>query len=285
MVTRSWSNALNATRWLRFYGKKMTPFTDLSSSEAVPGINDAEPKPLQFHDVTKIAEAERKARIEREGEPLEFALYRLKAADQANLIISEAMTKTHQIEQDARSQGYQLGYEEGYKIGSDKARLAIQAEFDGLRSQYQEALINLLNKIEERRRQIWQEVEPQVVEMVLELTRRVIHQEVQQHSDVVLAIIRGALRRATDRHELVIRVNPDDFPTVDQARQDILAIADGCKHLEIIEDRRVDRGGCVVDTPAGTIDARIQTQMEEFETVINGLMPPTPDKADLPEAA
>ncbi len=248
-------------------------------------MNDAEPQPLQLHDVTKIAEQERKARVEREGEPLEFAIYRLKAADQANAIIAEAMTKAHQIEQDARSQGYQVGYDEGFKAGSEKARLAIQTEFDDLRSKYREALIHLINKIEERRRQIWQEVEPQVVEMVLELTRRVIHQEVRQQSDAVLAIIRGALRRATDRHELVIRVNPEDLPTVDQARQDILAVADGCKHLEIIEDRRVDRGGCVMDTAAGTIDARIQTQIEEFETVINGLTPPVTDEAELPEAA
>jgi flagellar assembly protein FliH len=43
-----------------------------------------------------------------------------------------------------------------------------------------------------------------------------------------------------------------------------LLILDGARQLEIIEDRRVGRGGCVIETSAGTIDARIDTQFEQI---------------------
>ncbi|HET7815192.1 MAG TPA: FliH/SctL family protein, partial [Candidatus Baltobacteraceae bacterium] len=39
-------------------------------------------------------------------------------------------------------------------------------------------------------------------------------------------------------------------------------------NLRLIEDQRVDRGGIVIDTEAGTIDAKISTQLREVSRVL-----------------
>jgi flagellar biosynthesis/type III secretory pathway protein FliH len=39
--------------------------------------------------------------------------------------------------------------------------------------------------------------------------------------------------------------------------------------LRIIEDQRVDRGGVLVETDGGTIDARIGTQLNEAKRVLH----------------
>ena len=51
-------------------------------------------------------------------------------------------------------------------------------------------------------------------------------------------------------------------------RDDLLSLLDGIKNLEIVDDRRVGDGGCVIETNAGTIDAKIETQLAEVERAL-----------------
>ena len=60
----------------------------------------------------------------------------------------------------------------------------------------------------------------------------------------------------------------DDLETVRAFREDLTALVDGIGQLEIVEDRRVSPGGCVVETTGGTIDARIETQFTEIESLL-----------------
>jgi len=43
-----------------------------------------------------------------------------------------------------------------------------------------------------------------------------------------------------------------------------MASMDGIQKIEVIADRRVKRGGCVLETSVGNVDARIQSQLSEI---------------------
>ena len=45
------------------------------------------------------------------------------------------------------------------------------------------------------------------------------------------------------------------------------------KNITVVEDSSVDRGGCIVETDFGAIDARISSQLGELETKILGISP------------
>ena len=44
----------------------------------------------------------------------------------------------------------------------------------------------------------------------------------------------------------------------------LLRAADGILDFEIIEDPRVEQGGCIVETGFGVLDARIESQLQEI---------------------
>ena len=92
-----------------------------------------------------------------------------------------------------------------------------------------------------------------------------------------MSIIRNALRRVVDKENVRIRVSMSDSARVRGAKDDIMGIVDGLRHLEIIDDRRVGDGGCVIETNAGTIDAKIETQLAEVERSL------LPDETPEPE--
>ena len=66
-----------------------------------------------------------------------------------------------------------------------------------------------------------------------------------------------------------LRVSLGDAGRVRAMREDLLTMLDGLRHLEIVDDRRVGDGGCVIETNAGTIDAKIETQLAEVARALN----------------
>ena len=50
-------------------------------------------------------------------------------------------------------------------------------------------------------------------------------------------------------------------------------MVEGVKSIKILEDSTVDRGGCIIETDFGSLDARISSQLHEIEERILELIP------------
>ena len=99
------------------------------------------------------------------------------------------------------------------------------------------------------------------------IAERIVHTEVANNRHVVVENVRAAVTRLVSREVVTLRVNPADHETIRQYRDSIVAASD-VEHLRIVEDQRVDRGGVLVETDAGTIDAKISTQLREAKRAI-----------------
>jgi flagellar assembly protein FliH len=56
------------------------------------------------------------------------------------------------------------------------------------------------------------------------------------------------------------------------SREDLIAMVDGIRNIEIVDDRRVDAGGCVIETNGGTIDAKLDTQLNEIGAALGTML-------------
>lgn len=236
---------------------------------------DFSSKPAAFRDVEEMAEETRAfARsllvIE---EPPELVELRMAAASEADRMIESAKAESAQIEAQARQKGYQEGFAEGYSRGERDATIALTRQADQERAALIQDLHDFLSHIEEERNRIWEEMEPQILSLIFETACRVIKQEVQASKTVALSVIRNALLRVREKGSLEIRVNPRDLETVRSHREQLLDILDNLPNVEIIGDKRVGAGGCIVETSSGSIDARIETQLSELSLQLNQPIP------------
>jgi flagellar assembly protein FliH len=69
---------------------------------------------------------------------------------------------------------------------------------------------------------------------------------------------------------LVVRVHPDDLGAVEAARAHW---GSGALVVRVIADAAVGRYGCVVETPVGRVDARLQAQLDALEKALRGRHP------------
>jgi len=187
---------------------------------------------------------------------------------EAEAIRLQAIQDAERIREQAQREGYQRGYEQGYADGEQHARQHAEAELqrtiESLRTQVEQVIQTLQTQYES----YIQDAEAQMLELALEVARKIVREELRIQPDHALAIVRDALRRVQGFAHLRIRVNPLDLELIRQNRATLLHIVDGIDGIEIVEDRRVDQGGCIIETEQGVYDARIRTQLSELERVM-----------------
>lgn len=189
---------------------------------------------------------------------------------EAEIVLISARAEAAEMVEDAKAQAEALreaAWQEGFYQGGADARIAAQAELRTAWAARQEALRSELDRvafdIAAAREALWRTQEGEMVGLCLDIARQVIKTEVTQNPAVVHAVLANALRRITDKDNVRVRVSVSDAPRVKEAREDLMEIVDGLRFIEIVEDRRVGDGGCVIETNAGTIDAKMETQIAE----------------------
>ena len=76
----------------------------------------------------------------------------------------------------------------------------------------------------------------------------------------VVDVVRGALRRLVERDRVTILVNPEDLDLVRGASDALMAELGGIEHCDVQAERRVARGGAIVRTVEGEVDATLDDQ-------------------------
>ena len=82
-----------------------------------------------------------------------------------------------------------------------------------------------------------------------------------------------ALKKVKGRGDVTLRVNLADVKLTTDHTKDFISQVENIKNISVVEDSSVDRGGCIVETDFGAIDARIASQLAELETKILEISP------------
>jgi len=186
-----------------------------------------------------------------------------RAADEAAQIIQGARAEAEAIIAAARAEAEgirEAARQEGYSQGRADAReelLARRAELD-----------QLVAAVNQERERFLSEAEPQLAQLALMIAAKVIEREVVLAGDVAVTIARACIRKIKERRWLRIHVNPENIDSIRAAREEILAQLGTDARLEVAEDARVDRGGCVIESPSGVVDARIQTRIDILQEAL-----------------
>lgn len=172
----------------------------------------------------------------------------------------------------ARQSGYQDGYRDGLvALDSFKQSFATQvaAQLGRLVESFDAGLAAL---------------EPQMAQAIadaaVQLARRVVRAELAVRPEVVAEAAQQAVQAVllSARH-IRVRVHPDDLPLVAQGAADTLA----ARGARLDADAGIERGGCVVESDLGTVDARIATRWRQAAQVLGSELPW--DAGDEPQRA
>lgn len=175
---------------------------------------------------------------------------------EAERMIKDAELKVSEIEHEAYKKGYEAGREEGYKEGQAEVMRLI------------DRLGTVVSTAVDIRDEIINSSEKLMSEMILMISRKVIKDEIVERREVVINNIKEAIKRVKDRDRIDIRVNFADLDMTTAHKDELIKMMESLKKVNIYEDSRVERGGCIIETDVGAIDARISTQLDAIEEAI-----------------
>ena len=141
-------------------------------------------------------------------------------------------------------------------------------EAEGSIAQRGAELASVISSLAQAREKLLDDAEEAVLDMALAIARRFVEQSALLGDELIRQTIKDAVKMVTEKDRVVIRVNPDDLDEVRGHQDDIIFIGDGIGRLEVRGDKQVDRGGCVVETEAGNIDARIASRFGEIDKAL-----------------
>jgi flagellar assembly protein FliH len=165
---------------------------------------------------------------------------------------AEAAALKDKVMAHAKEEGRREGEETGFKQGADEARRLV--------TRIQE----ILHEAKVKRDQIIRGSERDMLELVLEVAKKVVKREIMQDEKIVINNIRAALQKISGKEEITIRVNMADLNLTQKHKNEFLNEVKGLRNIRFVEDSSIERGGCRIDTDFGSVDAQISTQVEEL---------------------
>ena len=160
--------------------------------------------------------------------------------------------------QQATREAYAKGVSEGIQKGKDLER---QDSLQALQSMQQ-----IIGEAAALKEKIIADAEEQITALSLAIAEKILHAEVTTNGEVVKNVLKAAIRNLEDRENMKIRLHPLDFRVMKEIKNDFFQNFDGIKNVFFEQDEGIQRGGAVVETEFGEVDARIEQQLNEIKT-------------------
>lgn len=151
----------------------------------------------------------------------------------------------------------QAAYERGLADGEKRLGQQLLSQRADLVALQNGALASLRQSC----RQVVQQSEATLIELALEVARKLVA-DLPVSVDQVTASIRSALAQVDGATEFHIFLHPDDLALLEKCNAPILLPGSGNESMHFRASPEITRGGCLVETRFGTIDARRETKLE-----------------------
>jgi flagellar assembly protein FliH len=174
-----------------------------------------------------------------------------------NSIETETISSIEKLKKEAYAKGYSEGIREG---AEDEKKRLLQAA---------EALTNSMKELDRLRKEILESNEDKILNLVFSVTEKVIHKEVTTNRDIVHDVLKSAVKQVIDKEGIKVRLNPEDYRYILEINPGIIDSFDDIRNLSVVEDNSIKRGGVVIETSSGEVDARLDQQLHEVRKAVS----------------
>ncbi len=191
-----------------------------------------------------------------ESEPVDNSALLSETYKEQEEILARAREEADAIREEARQQGYN----DGFAQGMAEADRQIEEAKNNSVSEYE----NKINELEAEYTQKKAEMEPQLVETLLEVFSKVTHVMAEDKKDMILSLVDGVMRNSELSREFLIRVSEDDYKYLEANKNMLYGATSSEIHIDICRDSQLERNQCIIETDAGVFDCSLDIQLENL---------------------
>jgi flagellar assembly protein FliH len=169
--------------------------------------------------------------------------------------LSNKKDQIKEIEENAYNDGFKKGEKDGLNSFSDRIEFVLCS------------LREAVTEIDKLKKNLLLSAEREAVELSLAVAKKIVCHEVSVNRDVVIKVVREAVKKVGDYKKVKIRLSPSDVSFIKEAKKTIPELEESLKGFLVEKDETIMSGGCLIETDMGDIDARIDKQLQIVEDV------------------
>lgn len=154
-----------------------------------------------------------------------------------------------------------------YERGRRDAEQALSAQLLQQRNEMAELQNGVIKSLKQMFPQMAREMEAALIQLALESVKKVVA-GVKIDSKIVETVVKEALAQVQDTAEVSIQLNPEDLALLRKNKSPLLEDLPETGSLRFVPSAEVTRGGCVVQTRFGVVDAQRETKMEQIQKAV-----------------
>ena len=168
------------------------------------------------------------------------------------------------VESESDSLKHQLDeyYQQGFKEGQEKIKRELEQDYSTKLFRKYEEVYNVIQQYDEHLIEQEKIFEKLVVETAYELSKKIIQHEIEE-KNIINENLRLAINKIVGANEVKIRLHPQDAEELSVNSKNLINSGSFTK-IKIEGDEQIEKGGCLIETEIGNVDARIATQLSEL---------------------
>ena len=185
--------------------------------------------------------------------------------------VAKAKSLAIEIKENAYKEAHKTGYEEGFQTAYQKGENSAKEEFVPLL----QTINSLVQELSEFRAMMYPKVEKEMIEMITGLTKKILQHEINTNEDSIKQMILLAINSVIDKENMTIRIHPSDKGHAEAFSPELKNLFSEIKNITFEEHPGIEKGGCVIETNFGTIDARVDQLENQIDKILK-LAPAVP---------
>jgi flagellar assembly protein FliH len=187
---------------------------------------------------------------------------------QIEQMVTSSQSEIITLRKSAHDIGFEEGRNDGLKVANEaidqRARaMAEKTASEGLATALP-ALKGVAESLAVERDRWIGEWETTAIRLAVAIAERLLKHQLELKPELAREMIREALQLALGAPRVRVRLNDADAGTLGPQAAEVVRAFAACGEAEIVPDSALARGGCVIETQHGQIDARIETILDRI---------------------
>lgn len=153
---------------------------------------------------------------------------------------------------------FRSGYDTGYKTAQDEMEKSFSAQLMEQSGQF----YNILSTFEEKFKQYENNFDKIVIEVSKQICKKILTKELENVS-IIEKSLADASTKVLGANEVKIKLHPEDLEKI-KSMETQTAIQANFTKINFEPDASIEKGGCLIDSEIGNVDARISSQLNEI---------------------
>jgi flagellar assembly protein FliH len=151
---------------------------------------------------------------------------------------------------------YIKGLEEGESKGYQQAEAELKDKF--------ESVLLIFQNLEKDRSKIIQQSENMLIELALKIVEKIVPEIPEIFPKILIKTLENIIQYLNDEPIFTLHLHPEDLQDIEELQNKFRKRLPGLEKISIKKDPKIIRGGCIVETENGKIDARIDSQVNKL---------------------